>query len=293
VQDLLRGNRQGKRRKTRVTKSSLFTGILFDTAGNLYTPTHAKKGGRRYRYYTSQAVIRKAGETDVPARIPAHDLEVAVTDRILAFLKSPKQVLGALAPSGKRSREGRYSDLLRQASDKISSSARASSDTKEHFIRAILERVVIHQDEVELLIRRDALIHQLAGKTSPISILGQNVLRLSCPFRHVVRGKAVRLIVGAEQSPSVASSSAILRAIARARIWRDQIIAGEASGVRDLARAHKLNHSYVKRIYSFASLSPASIEAILRGDVSPALSLNSLVRKIPLVWAKQASLLAT
>jgi hypothetical protein len=37
-------------------------------------------------------------------------------------------------------------------------------------------------------------------------------------------------------------------------MWRDQIIAGEVSGIRDLARIHKLNHSYVKRIYSFASL---------------------------------------
>jgi site-specific DNA recombinase len=293
VQEILRGNRQGKRRKTRVTKASLFTGILFDTASNLYTPTHAKKGGRRYRYYTSQAVIHKATETDVPARIPAHDLEVAATIRILEFLKSPKQFLGALAPSGKHSRGGRYADLLSQASDKVSSWARVSSDAKERFIRAILERVVIHQDEVEILIRTDALIHQLAGKTAPPSAASHEVLRLECPFRHAVQGKAVRLIVGEQLPPPAASTQAILKAIARARTWRDQIIAGEASGIRDLARIHKLNHSYVKRIYSFAALSPASIVAIVRGDVPPDLSLDSLVHRIPLAWAEQSSAIAT
>jgi DNA invertase Pin-like site-specific DNA recombinase len=293
VQELLRGNRQGKRRKARVTKASLFTGILFDAAGNLYTPTHAKKAGRRYRYYTSQAVIHKATETDVPARIPAHDLEVAATERILEFLNSPKQVLGALGPSGKHSRGGRYAELLSQASDKVSSWARASSDAKERFIRAILERVVIHQDEVEILIRTDALIHQLAGKMAPPSAAGHEVLRLQCPFRHAVQGKAVRLIVGDPQAPPAASTLAILKAIARARTWRDQIIAGQASGIRDLARLHKLNHSYVKRIYSFASFSPASIEAILNGGVPPDLSLDSLVRKVPLVWAEQGSVLAS
>ena len=293
VQELLRVNQQGKRRKTRVTKASLLTGILFDAVGNLYTPTHAKKGGRRYRYYTSQAVIHKAVETDVPARIPAHDLEVAVTDRILAFLKSPKQVLGALVPSGQRSRGGRFADLLRQASEKVSSSARALSDTRERFIRAILERVVIHQDEVEVLIRKDTLIHQLAGKTAPPSTTGHDVLRLQCPFRHAVQGKAVRLIVGDRQPPPAANTMAILKAIARARTWRDQIIAGEASGIRDLARIHKLNHSYVKRIYSFASFSPTSIAAILNGAVPPDVSLDSLVRRIPLVWAEQASVIAT
>lgn len=208
-------------------------------------------------------------------------------------MKSPKQVLSALAPSGKRSREGRYSDLLRQASDKVASWARSSSDSKERFIRAILERVVIRQDEVEILIRKDALIHQLAGKTAPPSFAGHDVLRLGCPFRHAVQGKVVRLTVGEPPPPPAASTLAILRAIARARIWRDQIIAGEATGIRDLSRIHKLNHSYVKRIYSFASFSPASIEAILSGEVPSDLSLDSLVRRIPLAWAEQRSILAS
>jgi DNA invertase Pin-like site-specific DNA recombinase len=292
VQALLRGNQQGKRRKTRVTKASLFTGILFDAAGNLYTPTHAKKGGRRYRYYTSQAVIHKTTETDVPARIPAHELEVAVCDRILVFLKSPKQVLGALAPSGKRNRGGRYAELLNHASDKVSSWARSSSGSKESFIRAILQRVVIHRNEVEILIRTGTISHQLAGKAAPAPAAGDEVLRLSCPFRHTIRGKEVRLIVGNEKQPAAASTLAIVRAIARARAWRDEIIAGKASGIRDLARNNKLNHSYVKRIYPFASLSPVSIEAILSGTIAADLSLDSLVRRIPLHWAKQRAVLA-
>jgi hypothetical protein len=74
--------------------------------------------------------------------------------------------------------------------------------------------------------------------------------------RHATKGKAVRLIVGDQHTPLAVSTLAILKAIARARKWRDQIIAGEATGIRDLARIHKLNHSYVKRIYSFASFGP-------------------------------------
>jgi DNA invertase Pin-like site-specific DNA recombinase len=70
VQKLLRENRQGDRRKARVTKASLFTGILYDAAGNRYTPTHATKSGRRYRYYTSQAVIHRAMVSDIATRIP-------------------------------------------------------------------------------------------------------------------------------------------------------------------------------------------------------------------------------
>jgi hypothetical protein len=293
VQKLLKDNRQGKQRKARTTKASLFTGILFDEEGNRYTPTHANKAGRRYRYYTSQAVMHKTSETEVPARIPAHDLESAVAERILKFLNSQREVLGALAPSGKSSRSGRYAEFPSLATEKATSWAKLSSGTRERFIRAVLERVAIHQGEVEISIRKDALIHQLAGKTAPQLAAGREMVVLRCPFRHATKGKAVRLIVGDQQTPLAASTLAILKAIARARKWRDQIISGEATGIRDLARIHTLNHSYVKRIYSFASFSPASIEEILNGEVPPDLSLDSLVRIIPLVWADQGSVLAS
>jgi hypothetical protein len=96
VQALLDDNIQGKRRKPRATKESLLTGILFDAAGTRYTPTHANKNGRRYRYYTSQAAIKKAEQGSTPARIPAHDLETAVVDRILDWLQTPTELLAAL-----------------------------------------------------------------------------------------------------------------------------------------------------------------------------------------------------
>jgi hypothetical protein len=59
AQALLEENRQGGKRKPRTTQTSVLTGLLFDAEGTLYTPTHASKSGRRYRYYTSQAVIKK------------------------------------------------------------------------------------------------------------------------------------------------------------------------------------------------------------------------------------------
>jgi hypothetical protein len=59
----------------RLTSQSLLTGLLFDEAANRYIPTHAQKSGKRYRYYTSQAVIRKAEQGNSIGRIPALELE--------------------------------------------------------------------------------------------------------------------------------------------------------------------------------------------------------------------------
>ncbi|MGD0157882.1 MAG: recombinase family protein [Terracidiphilus sp.] len=291
VQKLLIQNHQGKWRKARATKVSLFTGILFDATGNRYTPTHTNKSGRRYRYYTSQTVIQKAAQTEEPARIPAHDLEAAVTERILEFLKSPPALLKTLGHQG--GKNGKYSELLKQGSERAASWTGISAQQRERFLKAILDRVVIHPDSVEVKMRKEPLVHYLAGKTSPQSNEYREFIFLHCPFRVANRGKALRLIVGNDQAPPQINTLAILKAIARARAWREQLISGEAHGVRHLASLNQLRATYVRRILPFARLGPASIEAILNGRVAPELSLESLVGRIPMAWKEQAAIIGS
>jgi hypothetical protein len=285
VQKRLVGNQQGRRRKARATKASLFTGIIFDPEGNRFTPTHTNKYGRRYRYYTSQAVIRKTTQTDQPARIPAHDLESAVIDRVLEFLRSPRELLKALGGNGNE--RGKYSELLKQASEKAAGWMTISSQQRESFFKAILDRVIIHSESVEVNIRKQTLIQQLARKAAPHSNENRELMTLHCPFRCARRGKALRLIVGNHQTPPQTSTLAILKAIARARAWREQLISGEARGLEHLASLNRLGVTYVRRILPFALLSPTSIEAILNGQVDSEISLESLVGKIHFAWKEQ------
>jgi DNA invertase Pin-like site-specific DNA recombinase len=292
VQKLLAQNRQGSRRKARATKASIFTGILFDAAGNRYTPTHTNKSGRRYRYYTSQAVIRKTTDTDEPARIPAHDLESAVIDRIVKFLKSPREVLKVYHQEGRQNRSGKYVELINRAAKIAATWTRKSAMQRERFVQAIIARVIIHPDSVELEIRSNELIRQLTGNPGPPSSDSRDLISLRCPFRCASCGKTLRLIVGNDQTPSPVSTLAILKAIARARAWREQLISGEAHGIKHLAKLHSLQATYVRRILPFAFLSPSSIDAILDGHVTPGLTLDSLVGKIPLEWKEQGASIA-
>jgi L-lactate dehydrogenase (cytochrome) len=56
-------------------------GKLFDDRGNRMSPSHAAKGGRRWRYYVSQAVVqgRKHAAGSV-ARVPALEIEAGVAE---------------------------------------------------------------------------------------------------------------------------------------------------------------------------------------------------------------------
>ncbi len=292
VQALLNDNRQGERRKPRATKVSLLTGIIFDSAGTLFTPTHTNKTGRRYRYYASQAIIRKATETHVPARIPAHDLEAAVAGRIVRLLQTPEELLAIFGDNDNHNGR-RYSALIAQASATASAWASRTTAFQEEFLKAILDRVIVHPDHVEIRIRAQQLeqvilAHKSAGAKNAQSMPDrERIISLDCPFRHIQKGKALRLVVGENPAPPEATRVAILKAIARARLWYDQLISGEASDLRDLAKLHHVSSRYIRVIFRLASLSPASVESILNQRNRAELSLNELCGLAKMPWETQ------
>lgn len=107
-------------------------------------------------------MIRKAAKSDEPARIPAHDLEAAVIERILEFLKSPRELLKTMKHPGDM--KGNYSELLKQASEKGETWTAMPAQQRARFIKAVIQLVIIHPDEVEISIYKNALLQQLAGR---------------------------------------------------------------------------------------------------------------------------------
>jgi DNA invertase Pin-like site-specific DNA recombinase len=66
---------------------ALLIGRIYDDRGNRMTPAHANKGGARYRYYVSQAVLQRRRENaGTISRVPAPELEQAVIQAIRAQL---------------------------------------------------------------------------------------------------------------------------------------------------------------------------------------------------------------
>src|SRR5687768_5105889 len=57
VQNQLATNAARHKRQAGTPSSSLLAGLIFDQGGEPLTPTHASKGGRRYRYYVSRSLV--------------------------------------------------------------------------------------------------------------------------------------------------------------------------------------------------------------------------------------------
>ena len=100
VRALMAANVHARHFSKNIKSPSLLRGLLFEESGDRFTPAHAVKRGKRYRYYISQRVIRDATNGLIkPGRIPARELEQPVLVELKRFFASADEVLSYLTQS--------------------------------------------------------------------------------------------------------------------------------------------------------------------------------------------------
>lgn len=85
--------------------------------------------------------------------------------------------------------------------------------------------------------------------------------------------------------------SALVKAIARAHRWRQMLKDGEYQTRHDLAKAERINSSYVSRLLRLTLLSPAMLELVLAGHQPEGLMLKPRLRGFSSDWQEQESIL--
>jgi hypothetical protein len=81
--------------------------------------------------------------------------------------------------------------------------------------------------------------------------------------------------------------SALVKAIVRAHRWRDMLESGRYDTLRELAKAEKINESYLGRVLRLTLLSPVVTEAILSGQQPQQIELADLLQLFPVEWERQ------
>jgi hypothetical protein len=92
-------------------------------------------------------------------------------------------------------------------------------------------------------------------------------------------------------SPAPRVDTALVKAVVRAHRWRQMLESGEYSSSAELAKAEKVNDSYLSRILRLTLIAPNIIEAILAGRQPTTLQLDDLLKPLPAAWAGQHSAL--
>ena len=80
----------------------------------------------------------------------------------------------------------------------------------------------------------------------------------------------------------------LVKAIARAHRWQGMLEGGAFVTIEELARAERINPSYLARVLRLTLLAPEIVESILDGRHDPErITLERLMRPFPAVWGEQ------
>jgi len=281
LQENNQAHRMGKSHST----TSLLSGRLFDVKGARFTPTHAVKNAKRYRYYTSQTVIRQAGSRPVITRFPAQELEKFVKSQVHCLLQAPDKFITGMEDNPSK-------DAVAVRAKDLAGKWSSLEISKQHeFLRNILRRVTVGQTTVWIEIDKSKLLATLLGKksnTSPPSRTGKfDMIKLTGDFQVFRRGSELRLVAPKSSCSEGAPVPSLVKAVARAHGWYERIVAVEVTTIGQLAQKSGLTPRYVWRILPCANLSPQIIEALLTGKHRPNLTLKEILHSVPLNWRDQ------
>jgi hypothetical protein len=277
VAQLLRGHSTGSGARNSGTKSCVLMGKLFDESGEGLTPSHAVKGDRRYRYYVSRSLMKgPAARVDGGWRLPAAEIERSVAAAAESILDDQQTVISAVEEAGLDS--SRIAPLLKSAA---AWSERLQLE-QDNALSSLIDRVDLGQDDLRLSIKLPLSNIGAPDGSSHLS------LKRHVPTQIRRRGVELRLVVNGGARASCKTDQSLLRAVARAHCWFDDLVNGRSMVA--IAKGNGVGKQYVSRLIRLAFLAPEMVERIVAGRQPPGLTAQALRTgrfDIPVDWAAQ------
>jgi site-specific DNA recombinase len=286
VQARMQANLQGGHKRPRSTEKSPLAGLLYDGQGNRFTPTHANKRGKRYRYYCSRVLKKNGRKTAGPVRLPAQEIEELVVSELNRLFRSPHQLLDVLNES---SMSGSIRQRLLESIQVPGEMKALSNDV----LTSLLHGVLVQDDRIEVQVRKGALLKLVLGQHREIqaggsedSSLGHITLQVQAQLKRC--GGEVRFLLPPDSAHAKPHPvPALVRAVARAHEWLAQILRGAVANQRAIASETGLNERYISGILPLAFLAPDLTETILEGTQSSTLDLARCLKPLPANWKEQ------
>jgi len=285
---------------------SLLAGLLYDEHRNRADATHAGKQGKRYRYYRlqSRGGASMHHQNIRPWIIAAGEIEGVVIARLHAALLDRHWLIENLGLDDTASNT--IGIMLNNAGALAKKLTSISISEQRSMLLCLLRKVTIAASELRIEVRTNELKMALSStekaqgiQFGPRSIgikaarvaksqPNEGVVTLSSPVifkRHGVETKII--LEGALSLKRSQPDPALIKTVARAHAWFEDIVAGRLT-MTELAAREGMEVSSVARLLPLAFLAPDIIEAILAGSQSATIVARRLIRSdLPLIWKQQ------
>ena len=291
VQIILQTNGRERRAGRNIQESRLLAGLLFDEAGNRLTATHTTKGGRRYRYYVSASPGRPDSQLSNEARlrISAPEIEAAVIEQLVAFLRDSGRLMNTLELHSARPTQVKAA--LAGAARLASAIDNNANPNRRTILSEIVDRIGLGHERLSLSIKRGPLLARACGAASAFPETDEGpLIQLDVPLKVVRRGSETRLILPGRDKKNREPDQILIKAIARGSTWFDQLLGGHVRSSAEIAKAEGVTEAYVRRLLDLAFLAPSLVEDALGGCRLTAVTTNHLRSgaQLPVLWEHQA-----
>jgi hypothetical protein len=236
------------------------------------SPSHAAKGGRRWRYYVSQAVLQgRKHEAGSVARVPALEIEARVAD-------------AARAASPASNRQGWHGLHQPKASGRGAStdSPAVHPSAYDVTLRAAIERVVMSRTTIEIELTETASDDQNRILIIPWTPPSPH------RRREIIQGEGDR---PSTTRPMRTEARAVLTdALRDAHHWLDELSTSPNQTIESLAAREGKTERWIRRTVSLGFLSPALVKAAIDGRLPRGFGVKRLM-DLPMDWTDQWSAL--
>ena len=201
LQERMSGGAAKARRSKQHLNPSPLAGKIVDETGERLTPSHTKKGDKRYRYYISQNLVTgvtRADEKQRTWRIPAGQLEGAIANAVQKRIKQLSEVANVQQFPGTET---------------------PVPDAKEAL--NIVERVRIAPGQLTVDLNAISLHKLIRSELN----CDPDDLAVSLPFTERRRGVEMKLVVG---NGAVGVDEKLLANIIRANQWYQRLKEGQS-----------------------------------------------------------------
>jgi hypothetical protein len=235
----------------RMRSDALLKSRIFDDRGNRMTPSHTRKGGIKYPYYLSSALLQGMAErAGSVSRVPAAEIETLVVKSVRDHLKL------------------------------------AGTMDDRSVVETQLARVEVQQERLIIYLMQSPTFDQQTDDRETLQVAWTEAPSTRRREILLPAGAPPRLT-----RPIRAESRALLVAsIARGRRWLAELLADANAKAESIAKRERCSVRQVNMTISLAFLAPDLVRAAIDGRLAHGIGITRL-RDAPAEWSRQHAML--
>ena len=261
-------------------KKSLLSGKLYDDKGNAMSPSWSTGcSGKTYRYYVSQAIIRKEpSKLGKIGKVSLPQLENFIDSWFERSLLD-KTKLYQYVQYFEVSKQKKLLQLL--------SSYTITRDIE----KALIKHIKLRYNEVEITLHTEQVVELFNAiyETREMRLLKQEELKqentYTEPYHISTIANGEKIIVGQFVEPKKRPNTELIKILNQAYAWHQDILDGKTT--QEIANREKVCVQYVRRILNLSFLSPKIVRSILNGTQPADCTLKKLLSIKTSDWCKQ------